>query len=276
MPSPEPSWEILVASTLRKPVDPAEIAAVAGRLGVRFPEGYEAFLTRYGKGSLSNWVRIKEPAEVERFTLWLRDFLREQIAGGRWFWDEDGVLPPSRAVEAVAFGDTVGGDTLIFHPDDPDVIYALPRHDDVVYRIGRGLAEALDWLFHSGILTRPILCLLFEPDVDRDTQSWQIDLPYEEVCRGLLALGLHDEVVNDGPKEEFFQVLVREFGGTVTVTGDDMDDEVFTVVSKTVDGVEVDPDEVEPIDVTIERDPGPTTPNLRRLIAWLDQLEGED
>ena len=278
MPSPEPSSEILLASTRRKAVASADIADVAGRLGVRFPEGYEAFLIEYGKGSLSNWVRINEPAEVERFTLWYRDFLREQIAGGNWFWDADGVLPPARAVETVAFGDTMNGDTLVFHPDDPDVIYALPRHQEVVYRIGRGLAEALDWLFLSGKLTRPMPRRLFEPEVDRDHQSWEVELPYDEVCRGLLDLGLHDEVVMDDPRDEFFQLLVREFGGTVTATGQGEDDGYITVISLTQDGeaVEVGDDEVAPTGVSIDRDPGPPTPKLRRLIAWLDGLEGED
>ncbi len=36
-------------------------------------------------------------------------------------------------------------DLIAFHPDAPDTIYELPRHDSTIYKIGQSLEEALAW-----------------------------------------------------------------------------------------------------------------------------------
>ena len=243
---------VLVSEKLT-PIPPAEVAEAAERLGVRFPEGYEAFVTTFGEGDLSGYLRIWPPRQVVQFTRWYRGFLKENLDDDNWCWDLGGVLEPDRVVESVAIGSTLDGDTIVFHPSDPDTLYALPRHQDVVYRIGRGLDEAIDWLLTSGKLTRKIKKRLFEPHAYRKKRRYSLGLPYAEVRRALLDLGVHDVVTLDSRAERCLELLVREFGGTVFASGARLDDEAALVV--------------------MDYEAGPTTPSLDRLNALLRALD---
>ena len=70
-----------------------------------------------------------------------------------WFWDTaESVLPQTRALECVLIADTTDGDELVFHPDQPNRIYVLPRYDETSYIAGDGLWPAIQWLLTSGVL----------------------------------------------------------------------------------------------------------------------------
>jgi hypothetical protein len=79
-----------------------------------------------------------------------------------WFWD-DGVLSKERAQECIIVGDTLNGDELIFHPTEPGVLFALPRDEENIYRLGPGLFAAMEWLCTSGQLTEPFEERNFKP-----------------------------------------------------------------------------------------------------------------
>ena len=55
------------------------------------------------------------------------------------------------------------GDELIIHPKDPERIYILPRHQEIVLIAGDGLLSAIDWLCSSGTLTEAFAEREFEP-----------------------------------------------------------------------------------------------------------------
>jgi hypothetical protein len=55
------------------------------------------------------------------------------------------------------------GDELVMHPSDPDRLYVLPRHEEVIYVAGNGLLAAIEWFLTSGVLTEPIEDRSFEP-----------------------------------------------------------------------------------------------------------------
>ena len=76
-----------------------------------------------------------------------------------WFWEmgED-ILSKEKAIESIRIGYTIDNDVIIFHPSNSREIFVLPRNDDMLYKIGSNLYEAIDWLCvsrynpHSGIV----------------------------------------------------------------------------------------------------------------------------
>src|SRR3954451_5668917 len=101
---------ILVFDDLQT-VTAEEVADSAARLGLRFPEGYAEYVTELGAGTLSGYLRIWLPRQVEDELAEHRRFLSENF-----FWDGRAPPPPSRAAETVLLGDTLDGDSLVFHP----------------------------------------------------------------------------------------------------------------------------------------------------------------
>lgn len=133
----------------------ADIAAAEAVLNTRFPSGYRAFISKYGRGILGGLVRVAVPADLvagERSVAEWRKRIDEY-----WFWDASAdLLPKAHALECVVIADTVGGDELIFHPADPDRVYVLAHDFDVAYLASTtGLEAAVDWFFTSGKLDEP-------------------------------------------------------------------------------------------------------------------------
>jgi len=142
------------------PIAQAEISRAEAALGARFPDGYAALMTRFGRGVLGGLVRIYTPdaivAGVEEWRLRIDEY---------WFWEAtEGVLPKAHALECVVLGDTVGGDELIFHPSAPNRLYVLAHDFDQAHLVSEaGLGPALDWFFTSGVLDEPFEDDGFEP-----------------------------------------------------------------------------------------------------------------
>ncbi|MBL8547451.1 MAG: SMI1/KNR4 family protein [Hyphomonadaceae bacterium] len=145
------------------PIAPAEVAAAEAALSVRFPTGYYDFITRYGRGVLGGLVRIYTPADVLNGPNNVREW-RARI-DEYWFWDASAaLLPKARALECVVIADTVGGDELVFHPDQTDRLYVLAHDFDEAYLASDvGLEAAVDWFFTSGVIDEPFEDLSFEP-----------------------------------------------------------------------------------------------------------------
>jgi hypothetical protein len=145
------------------PVVAAEVDATEAQLGASFPAGYREFITTFGRGVLGGVLRIYAPQDI----LTRHNNVGEwrQRIDEYWFWDETAeLLPKSRALECIIFGDTVGGDELVFHPSAPNTIYVLPHDFDAASRVSTtGLERAVDWFFTSGVLDEPFENDAFEP-----------------------------------------------------------------------------------------------------------------
>lgn len=119
-----------------------EVDALQAELGVVFPEGYREFVTTLGLDEYCNFIRIDMPSrilsEYEDYQKSLDEY---------WFWDlGKHVLSQERAMESIKMGDTDLGDVIIFHPENNNELFLLPRHDDMLHNIGTNLYEAIDWL----------------------------------------------------------------------------------------------------------------------------------
>src|SRR6185312_16855775 len=132
---------------------PAEVDTAEAQLGIRFPTGYREYVTRFGEGVLGGCdVRIYPPRRILSGVNNLSEW-RQRIEE-YWFWDAGrDVMSKERALQSVIIGDTLDGDELIVHPDNPERVYVLPRHSEDICVAGDGLPAAIEWLCSSGTLT---------------------------------------------------------------------------------------------------------------------------
>ncbi|MBA3534590.1 MAG: hypothetical protein H0T73_21950 [Ardenticatenales bacterium] len=109
------------------------------------------------------------------------------------------------------------GDELIFHPQCPDALYVLPRHDTRIYYAGATFEQAVDWLCESGILSEPVDFMYFESWINRGKWRLEADITpftYDRLREILLSLGLHQHVV-DANDEEFLMLFVKQFYASI-------------------------------------------------------------
>jgi hypothetical protein len=263
-----------------KTVTPADVAASAARLGVTFPDGYVEYMAELGEGVLSDRIRIWSPRRVENELPEHRRFWSDNFC-----WDIDGPLTQARTAETVLLGDTIEGDGLVFHPDRPDDLFVLPRHEDQIYRIGPGLDAAIDWLCDSGVLSRPVAFSYFEPYGEREHIKRSIRLPYQAVRDALVDLDLHDHVAfeelpgDDDEDEDEDEEGVLE---AMIKVGDDYrevdcGDASISLLIKDIGGDAMATSSmVEPdlTTVSISYIAGCDPTKLDRLVVLLDELEG--
>jgi hypothetical protein len=121
-----------------------EVDFLEATLNLTFPEGYKEYVTTFGKGSYYGIeaIRVDMPSAIlSKY----REY--QQRLDEYWFW-EDGeeLLPKERAVECIRIADTDGGNEIIFHPSNSKELFLLPHDEEVIYKIGTNLYEAIDWL----------------------------------------------------------------------------------------------------------------------------------
>jgi hypothetical protein len=147
---------------IRKPLVPAARAVVdrfESEYWITFPDGYCDYMAGLGEGSVGNWVRIYPPWRISReLASW-----RGRV-GRHWFWDKGNkLLPKARAAECIVFGDTTGGDELVFHPSRCNLLLVLPRHHEKIFAAGADVLSAIDWMCSSRKLVEPFSERNFEP-----------------------------------------------------------------------------------------------------------------
>lgn len=120
-----------------------EVETVERKLNLIFPVGYKEFVTTFGKGDYcghNTAVRVDMPSAI------LSEYIEhQQFLGEYWFWEDgEDLLPKEKAIECIRVCDTDIGDVVIFHPSNPNELFALPHEDDMSYKIGNNLYEAFD------------------------------------------------------------------------------------------------------------------------------------
>jgi hypothetical protein len=137
-----------------------DVDVAEAQLGLHFPTGYRQYVTRFGEGVLGgSYIRIYPPHRILNDVLEWRRRIDEY-----WFWDEGGaLLTKEMAVQSVIIGDTLDGDELIVHPNNPERVLVLPRHSGNIFVGGEGLAATIEWLCGSGMLTDAFIERIFEP-----------------------------------------------------------------------------------------------------------------
>jgi predicted DNA-binding WGR domain protein len=137
-----------------------EVDALEKKLGVSLPQGYRDYMKKLGEGVLGGtFVRVYGPRTIAKGL----DSWRKRIKQ-YWFWDQgSAVMTKKRAVESVIIADTLQGDELLFHPEEPDRLLVLPRYKEKIFVAGSTLLEAVEWMCSSGKLTRRFQEREFKP-----------------------------------------------------------------------------------------------------------------
>jgi hypothetical protein len=119
-----------------------EVNALEVKLKVSFPKGYKEYVTTLGFGDYCSYIRIDMPSKILSGYKKYQQSLDEYL-----FWEmgED-ILSKEKAIDSIKIGSTIDGDVIIFHPSNSHELFVLPRHDDMLHKIGSNLYEAIDWL----------------------------------------------------------------------------------------------------------------------------------
>ncbi|TXT21317.1 MAG: hypothetical protein FD138_4076 [Planctomycetota bacterium] len=216
--------DVYLVTTRLATVSAEQVRAAEETLKVKFPKDYSEFVTKFGEGTYSGFVRVYPP---ERIFKELREV--QQRWDEYFLWDEGPeVLTKAEVVESIVFADTVNGDELIFHPGKPNRLFLLPRHSYSVLEVADSLSAAIDWLCASGKLTAPIGFKYFESWLKRKRGIYVGAGKFEIVCEALTQLDIHDHIENVTEEEDlFFKMFVSDFHGTVAAM---IDDETVTVI----------------------------------------------
>ena len=186
-----------------EPATADDVADLESRLGCRMPSGYADFVERLGVGALGHFVRVLGPTELPARTLEWRERIQEY-----WFWDtsESGVEPATLQQAGVLVADSFDGDELCFDPADPDVLFVLPRDEDVAYRAGAGLLGALEWMLSGAVLNPWVEGWTFETWTHRSeaTHPESSAEALAAVAARVEALGEHAHVVDLGERRTYF------------------------------------------------------------------------
>ena len=200
-------------------VSDAELAKLERAIGSPLPPGYREYVTTLGRGEFCGELWVFDPDYIiehfrERRGGWTRNF----------FWKEGDILRAD-VVESIICAYTYNGDDLVFCPRRPDRLVALPRHEDEIVQIERGLHD-------------PLACCLFGEPVPfqffistRNRRRHEFTFRSSEGLDGVADAFIHrwgDAEVRwwigkqDSPDAR--QFLLKQIGGYVQLTqdGDDL------------------------------------------------------
>ena len=175
-----------------------EVDAAEAQLNTAFPAGYREYVTTLGKGEYCGFVWLYGPSEVVNS----RAVRQSELTEYAHFW-EDGydVLSVDLLRGCIVVGASIDADLIVFHPDAPDEVFELPRHDSVINKIGDSLGAAAAWYRQQRLKSD---FGYFESHIDRkgETLPGALNLSLDSLRDWLQALGQHDhleEVWNDNP-----------------------------------------------------------------------------
>lgn len=198
-----------------QPASLESIAEVSNQSGVPFPPGYEAFITRLGRGVFCDMVRVYEPSRILKET---PDF--QESMDRYYHWSG---LSQTEATTSIIIGDSVDGDRLVFCPSRPENLFVLPRHDLRAMALPWDLLTAMEALMSpQSMLPFPY----FQPMIRQEVQNFErsTDLVSLALVKDrLLKLGTHQGLVDfTGEDEEEIQLFYKDIYGSL-ICAEDMD-----------------------------------------------------
>ena len=201
----------LVTEKLNK-LEAAQVEAAELALGTRFPLRYKEFLTNLGSGTFCDLVYVLPPHRITEEAAAHQRIFSEHGD----FWEEK---PPEltdrKFSELIVFSHTLDGDMLAFHPDNPYLIYVVPRHELMVYAAGRNFYQALETLVLNYGKPNVDDFRWFDSHVDQcrfEMIAGEAKASREELITFMDRLNLRAIDKSDEDSSMFF---VREFGGNV-------------------------------------------------------------
>lgn len=207
--------EVHIVTPTLKTANKDAVANAAKALNVSFPVGYEEFVTRFGKGIFSNWVRVYMP---DRIVAEITEF-RERWAEF-YFWEED---KKTEILESLILADTVEGDELLYHPT-LNKFYYLPRGGERTWDPGSTFIEAIQFSRKSGKV------MSFNSGLNRSSQTYCGEIVLRTLCEKLSSLPVVSitDISDEDTEDPFFEAFVSEICGSIVVESEDWDETAET------------------------------------------------
>lgn len=143
-----------------------DVKVLENKLWLKFPKGYQEYITHLGEGVLAQTIRIYPPRRIEEELEQWRQRVKDY-----WFWDNKPILlPKERALESIVLGDTLYGDELVFHPSKPKKIFILPHEEENVLLAGNDLLDVVQKIL-SEVKEGTEFELNFEPYNSREIEK---------------------------------------------------------------------------------------------------------
>lgn len=185
-----------------------EVDAAEAQLGTRFPEGYREYMTRLGVGEYCGHINVFPPQAIINNQLSEKPPLEEfcDLWDGREFG-----ISPERLAKAILIATSSYGDWVIYEAGMPDAVYVLPESEEVVYKAGMTLMDALMWLREP---QKRSDFRYFDSQIDQQNEPVPrtLHLSLDKFRDWLLGLGGHDHLEetwneNPGVSLEMYRLL---------------------------------------------------------------------
>lgn len=210
----------------------AELKDLEAKLGMALPKGYAEYMLHLGVGTYCDELCVYSPEKI------LDDYeYRQEQWDDYFFWDEGAdVLTKEQVLQCVVFAYTPDGDEIIAHPDLPECLFVLPRHDMVIYKIPGCFDAPLAWVGPEGEVRREPKFRYFESWKDRaykelftakelfsikDLAPYFVDF-WEQMGKKAFVLTARKDIEDEEEEDEepilAAMVYVRGIGGSVQLT----------------------------------------------------------
>lgn len=143
--------DIYLVSHKRTEVSEDELAKLKRCQDYAFPDDICDFLRKLGPGEYCGCFYIFKPEDLFKGQSSCRELWSESF-----YYDRDkSALSQQEVLRTTWVGRTLDGDEVVYQPTGKVGFYVLPRHSDVIRRIGNSLSEALNWFSSAGVLYVP-------------------------------------------------------------------------------------------------------------------------
>ena len=179
----------------------AEVDAAEARLETQFPEGYREYMTAFGKGEYCSYLNVFAPQIIVQNQLGAKPPLEEFC--DLWDGAEFGISP-ERLAKAILLASSMSRDWVVFEPGIPEAVYVLPESEDVIYKAGATLMDALTWLCEPNWPKHRPRFRYFNSGINqkREKLSHTLRLSLDKFRNWLVALGEYnhlEEIWDDNP-----------------------------------------------------------------------------
>jgi hypothetical protein len=211
---------LYIVSPKRISVSDGDIAILNEDQDFAFPQDLCDFLQQFGPGEYCGCLFLFEPKDLLANQAPLREIYTETF----WFDRDKSALSQEDILQTTWVARTLDGDEIVYLRAGKIGYYVLPRHSDIILRIGNTLGEVLDWFSSSGVMYTRSKVKWFCTFKDRCRLHLLQDDPILHVEALKLVEGAFrvDHAQSD-LKEAFSTLFCREISGYVSVYGNDVD-----------------------------------------------------
>lgn len=160
--------QVIVVSTILKPVELSDVIALETALAIKLPSGYTEFITTFGSGSYADLFYIFTPAEIAAQHRQVQASWRQYAR--QFFYDYGSQpLPETALYESIIVGVSHNGDEVVYHPSDQNQLYILPRHSNFISKVTNDFSDLHTWSINGKDHQRP---KTFMAAFDAITWNW--------------------------------------------------------------------------------------------------------